>query len=85
MKLEDEVRAELGEEAGRPFVTWEEHHRAEGRLDERRALLLRALNTLHGPLARESIARVEAGSADELSRWFERAVKGLPLAQVFAD
>lgn len=97
MKLEDEARILLGKEAARPFVTWAEHHRAkgraegraeglaEGRLEERRALLVQTLTTLHGALGPDVIARIDAGTPEQLSRWFERAVRGLPPGQVFAD
>lgn len=64
-------------------VEGREEGRVEGREEALRANLMQLLRIQHEALPPDVITRIETGTPDSLSTWFERAARGLPLAQVF--
>ena len=58
--------------------------RVEGRVEGRAELLVKQLRLKFGELGPETVARVRAGSEQELDRWAERILTAGSLADVFA-
>ena len=61
-----------------------EKGREEGREEEREAFLLDLLAHRFGPPSKDTVARVKAGSADDIRRWGRRVLSAGTLAEVFA-
>ena len=61
-----------------PMSGLERRLRERGSIDGQRELLLTLLRTRFGELDDELVARVEAGSKEQIERWAERMVRGAP-------
>lgn len=81
--LEEEEDMEALREVEAIYKDWEKRTKEEGRLTERREILLKQMAQRFGDVPETVRERIEQAEMDDLERWIDRVIPAATLADIF--